>query len=298
MSYELYGQTYGKSRVRLTKVNRDNDVHRVTELSVDLDLQGDFEAAYTEGDNSQVIPTDTIKNTIYAFARELDVDNLEAFSWTLGCHFVESFPHVAAARVQIEQRPWQRVATGGKEHPHLFLGTSGERYTCDTIIAREEQVEDEDDPTGGVLASGIKDLPLMKTTASGFSGFLRDQWTTLRETEDRILATNLTATWNYNDVADDWCAEREAIREILIAEFGADYSPSLQATLYAMGRAVLDARPLVEEIILTMPNEHRVLLDLSPLELDNPNVLFQPIDEPYGKIEASLCRQSSDEDQR
>ena len=289
----IWQQSYGKSRVRLTKVKRTTDVHEITELSVDVELDGDFEAAYADADNSLVLPTDTMKNTVYAFARELDPGDLEKFAWTLGCHFIESFPHVSTAVVRIEERPWKRATFNGKGHPHLFLGTSNERGSCEAVIVRGE---DDDEPEGSFTA-GIRGLALLKTTESGFSDFLKDEWTTLTETDDRILATTLEAAWSYNAMAEDWRATRQEIRETLIEEFGARFSPSVQATLYEMADAVLEAHPVVEQISLNMPNQHRLLVDLDALGLDNPNLLFQPVDEPFGNISASIERHDSSEDE-
>ncbi len=285
--HQVWTQCYGKSRVRLTKVDRDTAVHQITELSVDVELDGDFNAAYTRGDNSLVIPTDTMKNTVYAFARELDPCDLETFAWTLGSHFVENFEHVTHAAVKITETPWQRMVIDGQQHPHAFFGTSTERNTCQAVINRAK-VGDEPE---GAIECGLEGLVLLKTSDSGFSKFLRDEFTTLRETDDRILATNLTAKWMYNDTPDNWREIRNRIRITLIREFAARFSPSVQATLYEMASAVLDAEPAVEEITLSMPNLHRNLLDLSPFELDNPNILFVPTDEPHGSITASVSRE-------
>lgn len=288
MPHQILTQSYGKSRVRLTKVDRDTAVHQLTELTVDVELDGDFHAAYNRGDNTLVLPTDTMKNTVYAFARELDPCDLETFAWTLGSHFVESFEHVSDAAVKIVETPWQRAVIDGREHPHVFLGTSTERNICQAVISRSP---DDGEPEG-TIECGLEGLVLLKTTESGFSNFLRDDYTTLRETEDRIFATSVTARWMYNDSPDHWREIRTRIRAVLIREFAARFSPSVQATLYEMAAAVLDAEPAVEEIHLAMPNLHRNLIDLTPLELDNPNVLFVPTDEPHGNITATVCRES------
>jgi urate oxidase len=287
MPHQVLTQSYGKSRVRLTKVDRDTDVHQLTELSVDVELDGDFNAAYTRGDNSLVIPTDTMKNTVYSFARELDPCDLETFAWTLGSHFVENFEHVSHAAVKIVETPWQRVVIDGEPHPHAFLGTSTERNICQAVISQPK----EGDEPEGAIECGLEGLILLKTTDSGFSKFLKDDFTTLPETDDRILATNLTAKWMYNDTPDNWREIRTRIRATLIREFAARFSPSVQATLYEMASAVLDAEPAVEEITLSMPNLHRHLIDLEPLDLDNPNTLFIPTDEPHGSITATITRE-------
>ena len=287
MPYQLWTQSYGKSRVRLTKVDRDSDMHRITELSVDVELDGDFDAAYVEGDNSPLVATDTMKNTVYAFARELDPCDLETFAWTLGSHFIEAFDHVSHASIAVVERPWQRIELDGQWHPHAFLGTSSERQTCQALLSRSN----DDQELEGALECGLEGLVLLKTTASGFSGFLRDDFTTLAETDDRMLATSVTAKWVYSDAPDDWRAIRQRIRATLIREFATRFSPSVQSTLYEMASAVLDAEPLVDEINLSLPNLHRHLVELSQFDLDNPNVLFIPTDEPHGSITASVCRQ-------
>jgi urate oxidase len=291
MPHKVWTQSYGKSRVRLTKVFRDTPLHEIVELSVDVELDGDFDAAYTRGDNSRVIPTDTMKNTVYAFARELDVRELETFAWTLGSRFVENFDHVTQALVKITETPWQRLQVNGRDSsPHTFLGTSTERNTCQALVNRTGEGEPE-----GTIECGLEGLMLLKTTQSGFSNFLRDEFTTLKDTDDRIFATTVTASWSYNDTPDDWRGIRRRIRRKLIHEFAARFSPSVQATLYEMCAGVLDAEPAVEEISLSMPNMHRTLVDLTPFELDNPNVVFVPTDEPHGIITASVCRER-DED--
>lgn len=285
-------QSYGKSRVRLTKVDRAADVHQLTELSIDVELDGDFDAAYTRGDNSLVVPTDTMKNTVYAFARELDPADLETFAWTLGSHFVEEFTHVSQASLSMTQRPWQRVAVDGKGHPHAFLGSSMERRTCRAVIGKG--AHDGDEPEGAIEC-GLEGLMLLKTTQAGFAGFLRDEFTTLPETDDGVFAAEVKAAWIYNDTPDDWHDIRDRIRTTLIRAFASRFSPSAQATLYQMASAVLDAEPVVEEINLSMPGQSRLLADLAPFEMDNPQVLFVPADEPHGAITASVCRDRNKE---
>ena len=293
MSYQLWTQSYGKGKVRLTKVDREGDVHYLTELSVDVELDGNFTAAYTEADNSMVIPTDTMKNTIYAFAREIDVRELETFAWTLGCHFVESFEHVTQAAVSVSERAWRRLVVDGEQHPHAFVDGGAEKQTVQAVVLKPSEPGEDPD---GALESGLEGLAVLKTTNSGFSDFLRDEFTTLADTEDRIFATTISASWIYNEEPDDWRAVRARIRATLLREFGARFSPSVQATMYEMSQAVLDAEPAVEEITLTMPNQHRLLVDLSPFELDNPNVVFMPVDEPHGNISAGFCREHPEHD--
>lgn len=291
MKTTIWQDSYGKSRVRVTKVRRESGVHEVVELSVDIELRGDFAAAYSAGDNRLVIPTDTMKNTVYALARQDDVRAIEPFAWKLARHFVESFSHVEVATVEIVEQPWQRAEVQGQLHPHVFLGNSTERNTCSSTVVRDsgESMEVE-------ISSGLTGLALMKTADSGFAKFLRDKYTTLADTDDRIFATTVDVEWSYNDSPEDYRALQKRIRETLIGGFAAKFSPSVQATMYEMATAVLLTESLVDSIRLTMPNQHRFLVNLAPFGLDNPNEIFVPIDEPFGKISAEFTRESSDEE--
>ena len=286
MPHQVWTQSYGKSRVRLTKVDRDTDVHQLTELSVDVELDGDFDAAYTRGDNSLVIPTDTMKNTVYAFARELDPCDLETFAWTLGSHFVENFEHVSHAAVKIVETPWQRMVIDGEAHPHAFLGTSTERNTCQAVIS---QPKEGDEPEGAIEA-GLEGLVLLKTTESGFSKFLRDEFTTLPETDDRIFATKLKATWTYARKPKSYSATNDRILAAMLAVFAKNFSPSVQVTLFQMGKAALKVAPEISKVYLVMPNKHCLLINLTPFGLENKNELFVPTDEPHGQIEGTVAR--------
>lgn len=293
MKIALWQDSYGKSRVRLTKVRRDEEFHEVTELSVDIELSGDFSAAYTAGDNHQVIPTDTMKNTVYALAREHDVCAIELFSVRLARHFVESFSHVDLARVEIVEQPWYRLRVDECPQSHAFLGSTSERFTSSATALRGSGVEIECS-----MRSGLKGLLLMKTADSGFAGFRRDQYTTLADTNDRILATTVTAEWSYASPPTDFRVARERVRSTLIKAFVARYSPSVQATLNDMANAVLSlsTEPDVDSIRLELPNQHRLLVNLAPFGLDNPNEVFVPTDEPFGRICAEFIREQPDEE--
>lgn len=293
MKATLWQDSYGKSRVRLTKVNREGKVHDAVEISVDIELSGDFEAAYIGGDNSLVIPTDTMKNTVYALARQHDVRFIEPFAELLARHFLDAFAQVDFARVDIEENSWQRVDVDGKPHPHTFVGSNTERNRCAATATRGEGEHVE----CGV-SSGLKGLLLMKTAQSGFAGFVRDPYTTLAETEDRILATTVEAEWLYDTPPADFRIARETVRSKLIDAFAAKYSPSVQATLNEMANAVLalSSDPNVGSIRLELPNQHRLLVNLEPFGLDNPNTIFVPMDEPYGKISAEYIRGSVSEE--
>lgn len=276
---------YGKSRVRMVKVLRDGKRHEIREVDVAIALEGDFKAMHTDGDNSLCLPTDTMKNTVYALGKDHPLDTIEAFALHLGRHFVDRNSHVSRARVKISQTPWHRVSVRGKEHTHCFTKGSEERQTCDVTVER----------SGVSVVAGIEGLVILKSTDSAFVGYIRDEFTTLPETDDRIFATSMTVKWMYGGERPEKAAFgpcREKIRRTLIDTFAEHKSESVQHTLHAMGEAALKACPAIDRIRLSMPNKHCLLVNLSPFGMDNPNEIFVPTDEPHGLIEATLARVS------
>jgi urate oxidase len=267
---------YGKTRVRLTHVQRLADRHEVKELSVDIFLQGAFQEAFTKADNSIVLPTDTMKNTVYVLARKKPVTCIEDFARDLGRHFLAGVPHLSQARIEIRELPWARI----DDSAAAFVQAGLERRTTCFVGDRSRET----------FRSGISDLQILKTADSGFAGFLKDEYTTLTETSDRLLGTVLKADWQYNPADLDFNQTHAAIRGLLLSTFSAHKSLSVQQTLYDMGAAIIERFPAVAEIHLVMPNKHCLLVDLSRFGLDNPNQIFQPIDEPSGYIEARLQR--------
>ena len=263
---------YGKSRIRLVTVDRTRDAHRLVDLTIDVQLEGAFERVYTEGDNAACLPTDTMKNTVYAFARRHPIDAVEMFLLRLADHF-SAKPGVSRARLSATEQPWRRLSD------HAFEHASAEQWT--SVVTR----------SGGDIdvASGLSNLVLLKTTDSAFSGFPRDAYTTLPDTRDRILATAVTATWRYRAGTADF-AQRDRIRGALVEAFAAHESESVQHTLDAMGRAALAAATDVVDITLSLPNRHHLLVDLSLFGLDNPNEVFVATDQPFGLIEATISR--------
>ena len=275
---ELTWNRYGKSHVRLVKVRRSREPHEIVDLTVDVQLEGAFEPVYVEGDNAPCVATDTMKNTVYAFAKQDAIDHVEAFAARLADHFAAK-PAVARARVSAVEHRWERLSVGGRPHPHAFVQAGGEQWTA--VITK--------DVTGTSVVAGIQNLVVLKTTDSAFSGFPRDEYTTLPDTEDRILATSVTASWTYRPGTTDFAA-RERIRTALVETFAAHQSRSVQHTLYAMATAALEACRDVLEITVSMPNRHHLLVDLKPFGLDNPNEIFVATDQPYGLIEATVQR--------
>jgi len=275
---ELSWNRYGKARVRLVKVRRAPDPHQLVDLTLDVQLEGAFEPVYVDGDNQRCLATDTMKNTVYAFARTSDLEHVELFAEELAAHFAAQ-PAVTTVRVAATEQPWQRVAVGGHPHPHAFVQPGGEQWTA--VVTCDGQ--------GTHVASGVTNLVLLKTTDSAFAHFPRDRFTTLSETFDRILATSVTASWRYRTGMRDFSV-RDRIRQGLIETFAAHDSRSVQHTLYAMAEAALDVCVDVTEITLSLPNRHHLLVDLKPFGLDNPNEVFVATDQPYGLIEARVKR--------
>jgi urate oxidase len=278
MSPELSWNRYGKSRVRLVKLRRSRDSHEVVDLSIDVQLEGAFEAVFVEGNNRLCLATDTMKNTVYAFARRDPIDQVERFAMRLADHFMQK-PGVSRVRVRAIEHGWSHLPVNGRPHPHAFVQPGGEHWT--TRVDRDTQQTE--------VASGLADLTVLKTADSAFSGFPRDEFTTLPETSDRILATSVTATWKYGPGTTDF-GGRERIRTALVETFAAHISQSVQQTLYAMAAAALAACGQITEITMRLPNRHHLLVDLSPFGLDNPDEIFVATDQPYGLIEATVRR--------
>src|ERR1700759_3578312 len=273
---------YGKAEVRLVRVTRDGDRHQIKDLNVSTSLRGDFADAHLEGDNAKVVATDTQKNTVYAFAQQYGVGEIEEFGLRLGRHFVDTFEWVTGAQVRIEEYGWDRITVDGADHGHAFSRAGdGTRTTVVTI----------DGPSAWVV-SGLTDLVVLKSTGSEFWGFPRDRYTSLGETTDRILATAVTARWRYAsvDASLDWGKSYAGVRRIMLESFAVKHSLALQQTLYYLGEQVLLARPEVAEIRMSMPNKHHFLVDLSPFGLPNENEVYYAADRPYGLIEGTVTR--------
>jgi urate oxidase len=276
----LTQHSYGKSQIRVTKVTRLPDRHEVRELTIEIQLEGDFARSYTGGDNRLIIPTDTMKNVAYALAKEHPLESIEDFGGAVANHFLEHHRHVERATIQIVEQPLERIEVDGHAHPHAFCGVRHETRTSTVRGWR----------CGLRVESGIDELFLLKSSGSAFTGFLRDRYTTLPDATDRILATILKADWLYATAPTDWNQARSRIRQTLLETFAGHDSLSAQQTLYAMGAAALEACPPIDRITLTMPNKHRILVDLRPFGLENANEVFLATDEPHGTITGTLQR--------
>jgi urate oxidase len=276
----LAQSSYGKSRVRLVQLLRRGDRHDLRDLTVSIRFEGEFDESYTDGDNRAVLPTDTMKNTVYALAARDPVRQPETFGLTLARHFLHRNPRLRRVRVDLTEHLWGRIARGEREHGHAFVRTGPETRTAAVNVHRKRTT----------VGAGIADLVILKSANSAFAGFPRDEYTTLPETRDRLLATSLTATWRYSDTDIDFGSAWHGIRATLLDVFAEHQSESVQHTLYAMGQTVLDTISDVTAIRLVMPNRHHLPVDLSRFGLENRNEIFVATEEPHGLIEATLVR--------
>jgi urate oxidase len=271
---------YGKSEIRLLKVRRGAERHELWDLDVRVSLEGDFEAAHTRGDNSHLLATDTMRNTVYALAKDHLTGSIEAFGLALVDHFLRAGPTVTSCLVEITQHRWDRIEVDGRPHEHSFVRGRGERRT---------EVSGDEGGSRSVEA-GIGDVYVMKTTNSGFEGFLRERFTTLPETDERILATVVTAKWVYNTTDADFDSLWDSVLRKTLETFTDHYSTSVQNTLYRMGKAVLEEFPEVERIWYSFPNVHHVHYDLARFGIDNEGEIFHATRDPYGQIEGWVER--------
>jgi urate oxidase len=277
---KLTGHRYGKAEVRVMKILRDGPVHTLKDLEVAAYLKGDFASSYTSGDNSKVVATDTIKNTINVFAKQHLGEEIERFGLILAEHFLTRYEQVHEAEIQILERPWKRLAVNGEPHPHSFAAGSDARMFTSVNCSENAKT----------VRSGIRNLVILKSTGSGFENYPKDEFTTLPETADRILATSFSATWTFKEQPDHYSRANEGILNAMLRVFANSYSPSAQTTLFQMGEAALAACGEISQLELAMPNKHCLLINLAPFGLENKNEVFVPTDEPHGDITATVAR--------
>jgi len=283
MEIVLGQNRYGKAETRVLRVTRQGEVHEIQDLNVSTALSGDFEAVHLQGDNSEVLTTDAQKNTVYAFAAQAPPGEVEDFALRLARHFLTGFEPVRRAEVRIEEYSWARIPVDGSPHRHAFVhGGNEKRRTAVTCEADRVWV-----------VSGLTDVVVLKSSGSEFWGYLKDPYTTLPETRDRILATAVTASWRYSSLDVRWGDSFAGVRRVLLETFACHHSLSLQQTLFEMGRAVLEAHPEIAEIRLSMPNKHHIPVDLAPFGLENQNEVFFVADRPYGLIEGAVRREGA-----
>ena len=276
---ELGDNRYGKSAIRLVKVDREDGRHRVRDLTVGVSLEGDFEAVHVAGDNANLIATDTMKNTVYAFATDHLTGSIEEFALVLARHFRQ--PQVSSAQIDIDEHQWLPIEHDGQPAADAFVKTIAGTRTSRVF----------DDTDGPVVEAGVRDLTVMKTAKSAFSGFPRDRYTTLADTEDRILATKIDATWRYTGDGHDYDALFAAARGSLLASFAEHQSPSVQASIWIVGRQMLEAHPEISEVRMRLPNLHHWRIDMKPFGIESDPEIYVATTEPHGVIEATVRRQ-------
>lgn len=279
----LAENSYGKSSVRVMKVKRDRPLHSVWEWKVEVLLAGDFKTCFTEGDNSAILPTDTMKNTVYSRARESGAECIEDFGLELCEFFLSHNPQVERVGINIAGTSWEHALVEGKPHPSTFIRGSSEAQTTAVTCAQGGKAS---------VTSGLENLVVLKTANSGFEGYLRDSLTTLPETADRLFGTSMRAQWTYKTAGLSFDSLRNKLRDALIRAFAEHDSKSVQHTLYAMAQAALESVPEILDVELAMPNKHCLLVDLSRFGQTNPNEIFVPTDEPYGNIVARISREN------
>jgi urate oxidase len=276
---ELGRNRYGKASIHLVRVIRGPDGHRLRDLVVAVALEGDFDAAHTDGDNRLVVATDTMKNTAYAYARDHLDGSIEAYGRALAEHFLD-FEQVDRATVNVRGHHWQAIDVAGRPAPDAFVrGGEGTRVATVAATRAETTVE-----------AGVEDLVVMKTTRSAFKGFPRDRYTTLPEADDRLMATKITAIWRYGAPDLDFDATFAAVRTTLLEVFADHDSPSVQTSIWIMAKAILERHDAVEEVRMILPNLHHWLVDLAPFGLTNDGEVYMSTTEPHGLIEATVRR--------
>jgi urate oxidase len=294
MAIVLGDNRYGKAETRVVRIIRDTPRHEIRDRNVSTALRGDFVDAHETGDQAHVLPTDTQKNTVFAYAEDYGAGSPEDHAAAIADRLLEASPYATSAQVRVEECAWDRVAVGDRDdrrgHDHAFVRRGTDTRTC--LVT----VEGRDATRRRHVLSGLTDLTVLKSTGSEFKGFLKDRFTTLAETDDRVLATSLTAWWRWDVVSTgstddvDWDASYDSVRAILLETFATTYSHALQETLHRMGRAALEAHPTLAEIRFSAPNKHHFLVDLSPFGMANPGEVFHADDRPYGLIEAQVRR--------
>lgn len=249
---------YGKDNVRVFKTDRDpaTGIHTVTEMTVCVLLEGDIETSYTQADNSVVVATDSMKNTVFIMAKQHPVNPPERFASILGSHFISKYPHIHVANISVTTHRWTRMDVDGKAHPHSFIKDGNETRSVEAVISRS---------AGITVNSSIRGLTVLKSTGSAFHSFVRDEYTTLPETWDRILSTDVDASWRWktfpNLAAVEASASKfdpawQAARDTTLRRFAQDNSASVQATMYKMSEQILDQVPDVETVSYSLPNKH------------------------------------------
>ena len=290
MAIVLGENRYGKAQIRVFRITRNGDTHEILDLNVSVQLSGDFAATHLSGDNANVLPTDTMKNTVFALSHEFGAMEPEAFALLIGRHFIATLKHLSKVEVRIEKFAWDRIVSQGKPHPCAFRRDGSMSRTATALVVRAGS------KTEAFFVCGLEDLVLLKTSDSEFKGFLRDKYTTLADATDRIMATQVSARWRIGatDGATldrmNWGTSFASAANTMMSAFADHHSLSLQETLFVMGKLALEEQPAIAAIRISLPNRHHFAVDLSQFGRENRNEVFIAADRPYGLIEAVVER--------
>ncbi len=280
--YRLGSNRYGKAHVRLAKVKRGADgTHELTELEAQILATGDFRECYEVGDNASILPTDTIKNTVYGLAAQTEIRSIEEFGLVIGQHLLQHSRFMGGVVTTLQETSWDRLNVSGTPHPHAFIHRQPHRAVAEVSVPREGAPR---------LTSGIDGLTILKTTASAFSGYLRDEWTTLPETRDRFFCTIVRARWDWRAAPKDYRRANAAALDAMLHVFATEFSESVQATMWSMGKAAMEAVSEIARVSLALPNRHYLPVDVTRFGLPERHEIFLPTDEPHGQIEAVIER--------
>ncbi|PXW29999.1 UNVERIFIED_CONTAM: urate oxidase [Williamsia faeni] len=275
---------YGKAENRVVRIYRDSPRHEIKDINVGTSLRGDFSAAHLDGDQRKVLPTDTQKQTAYAYAKEKGIESIEKYALALAYRFVDNNEPVEGARIEVEEYSWERAVVDGVEHDHTWVRKGQEVRTADITV------EGKGDDQKTWVIGGLKDLVVLKSTGSEFHDFLEDEYTVLEPTNDRVMSTSLVAKWRFTTTDVDWEVVYPAVKQIIVEKFATVHSLALQQTLFQIGKAILEAFEYIAEVKLSAPNIHHFVYDLSRFGLENNNEVFNADDRPYGLIQATVTR--------
>lgn len=284
-SIELSGHQYGKAENRVVRIYRDTPRHEIHDINVSTCLRGDFADAYLTGDQSKVLPTDTQKQTAYSYAKEKGLISIETYGLELARHFVDDIEPVSGARIEIEEYAWERAIVDGSEHDYTWIRKGQEVRTASITISDAGTAD-----AGTWVIGGLKDLVILKSTGSEFSGFLEDPYTILEPTDDRVMATTLVAQWRFVTTDVDWESVYVGIKAQIVKQFAQVHSLALQQTLFHIGKAILEEFPIIAEVRLSAPNKHHFEYALGRFGVENDNEVFHAADRPYGLIQAAVSR--------
>lgn len=287
MAIILGAHQYGKAENRVVRIFRDTPRHDIRDVNVSSALRGDFGPAHLEGDQRNVLPTDTQKNMAYAYAKQVGLETIEGYGLALARHYVDDVPPVDGARIEIEEYPWERVQVDGSDgagHDHTFVRKGQEVRLCSVTVEGTGEAQQT------WVTGGFKDLVILKSTGSEFADFYVDEFTTLAPTHDRVMATSLVARWRFTSTDVDWDATYAGIKAVMVATFATLHSLALQQTLFEMGRAALETYDVLAEVRLSAPNKHHFLYDLDRFGIENHGEVFHADDRPYGLIQAQVLR--------